>query len=289
MDERQQQIRERAGLEESRLNQDFIDFLTKWGTPLLAVVAIAAGSVWGYNRWTTSQRQQLDKAFGELALAGESEEPSPESLKKVAEEYGTKAGVGFLARMEAADALMRSVRRGVRAGAELAQDGALAKPEDALTEAERTEYLTQAGELYRRVADTCREIPERKPFLVGALFGVAATAEGKLEWDGAKAAYDEIVRLTEGTDWAASAAIAKARVANLDALKSLPRIYTRAEIPKIEAEVPPVPGPTPGQSPELVPGPMPAPIPAPEAPPVATPVTPTVADPAAPVPPAQPK
>jgi hypothetical protein len=43
MDERQTQIRERAGLEEARYNQDFIEFLRRFGTPILMVAAVIAG------------------------------------------------------------------------------------------------------------------------------------------------------------------------------------------------------------------------------------------------------
>ena len=42
MEERQTQIREGAGLEESKLNVEFIDWLQRWSTPILLLVAGAA-------------------------------------------------------------------------------------------------------------------------------------------------------------------------------------------------------------------------------------------------------
>ncbi len=46
MDERQQQIKSGAGLEESRINEDFKDFLEKWGFWLL----LAVGVLWLLRR-----------------------------------------------------------------------------------------------------------------------------------------------------------------------------------------------------------------------------------------------
>ena len=44
LDRRTRQITEGAGLEESRLNQDFVEFLKKWSTPLLLVIVAAVAA-----------------------------------------------------------------------------------------------------------------------------------------------------------------------------------------------------------------------------------------------------
>ena len=49
MDERQTQIREAAGLDESRLNTEFVEFLRKWGPIALGVLAVAALAFVGRN------------------------------------------------------------------------------------------------------------------------------------------------------------------------------------------------------------------------------------------------
>ena len=41
MDERQTQIRQGAGLEESRINTEFLDFLNKWSSPVLIVIGLS--------------------------------------------------------------------------------------------------------------------------------------------------------------------------------------------------------------------------------------------------------
>ena len=58
MDERQQQIKAGAGLEESRINQDLIDFLQKWGSWILMALAVAALAYAGLQ-WL--ERQRVEK------------------------------------------------------------------------------------------------------------------------------------------------------------------------------------------------------------------------------------
>jgi len=238
MDERQQQIRERAGLEESRLNQDFIDFISKYGTPMLVVLALVAAGYWGWDKFEKNERTKIDEAFAQFTSTSESPNPSPESLKGIADEFGKVKAVGVLAKLEAADAYMRAVRRGVQSGKELKQDGSLDKPEDALSDSERTEYLNQAGELYKAVYEQCGSNQSRMPLTLGALFGLAAVAESKQEYDAAKARYEEIVRLTQDNTFSRDALIAKHRIEQLGALKDLPKLYAKTELPKLESDEP---------------------------------------------------
>ena len=117
MDERQQQIRAGAGLEESRLNTEFIDFIQKWGGPFLIICALLMGAWAGWNWLERKKSQRLDEAFGqyEAQLAGGN--PSPEALRAVAEEFSGIASVSLLARLNAADIYLAAIRSGVRTGA----------------------------------------------------------------------------------------------------------------------------------------------------------------------------
>ncbi len=275
MDQRQTQIRERAGLEESRLNQEFIDFLNKWSTPILLVFAVVAAGYVGYLKLQKMRNEKADQAFQELEAAATGTNPSPESLKRIAQEYDGVRGVPMLAKLEAADAYLRAVRNGVRTGATVKPDGTLESADDALTDADRTGYLKQAEELYVQALDEASKNSGRLTFRVGALFGLAAVAECRGEFEGATARYDEIVRLTESNSFSRFAAQAKARLADLDAIKNPPRLYSSAELPKPPAPEPPPPEalgpvPVPEKTPPAVtpvPGPAPAPEPVPTTPP----------------------
>jgi len=231
MDPRQAQIRERAGLEESRLNQDFIEALRKYSTPVLLVLAIAAGGYVALNKYRKAQVEKLESAFTEFEAANSSTAPSPESLKRVAEDHGNVGAVAVLAKMRAADAFMDSVRSGLRPGAKVTPTGALEKPEDAITDEERKTFLASAEALYGEVAQLTANNTPQLPLRVGAIFGLAAVAESRQDYDGAKAKYEEIVRLTEHTQFKMHADVAKARLAKLDELKNLPKLYSDAELP----------------------------------------------------------
>src|SRR5262245_6692809 len=152
MDERQTQIREGAGLEESKLNVEFIDWLQKWSTPILMVVAVVALGVVVYKRWQKAKLDEVDRGFGELTSAIDSGTPNPESLKAIAEQYEGVRAIPVLARLEAADEYLRSVRTGMKAGAKVEADGKI-PAEDVLTDEDRTRYLGQAETLYRSVLD----------------------------------------------------------------------------------------------------------------------------------------
>src|SRR4030095_8368081 len=102
------QIREGAGLAESRLSQDTTDLLTKWGWPLLMVLALAALAYSGYNYLKTRRADRIDTAFVQLASAQQSQ--SPDALLGVATDFPDVGAVPHLARLDAADIHLRAAR-----------------------------------------------------------------------------------------------------------------------------------------------------------------------------------
>jgi hypothetical protein len=251
MDQRQAQIREGAGLTESRLNQDFIDFLQKWGWPALMLAAVA---FMGYRGWQWYGKQQIakvDQAFAELAAVGSNLNANPDALQRVADEYGTVRGIGDMARIQAADAYLRAIRAGTKTGAELNPDGTLAKPEDALNDEFRNSYLSQAETLYRKVADDSYGKPEKAIFRINALFGLAAVAECRGEVDKARTMYEEIVAATDQTAFEGHAKIAKKRMESLPKIASPVALLSTSDFPKIPGIDVPLPQPVPG--PEVTP------------------------------------
>ncbi|MCC6950916.1 MAG: hypothetical protein IT433_05660 [Phycisphaerales bacterium] len=245
MDERQTQIRERAGLEESLLNQDFIDWLRKWGTPILMVAALSAVGYTLYLRYQVGQSQRVDKAFAEFELARAGASASPSALAAVATEFEGVRAVSMLARLEAADRYVDAVRRRMKIGAELAVSeqgsptGALAKPEDALADTDREDYLTQAAALYQRVHDDASTSSGNLLTRVNAMYGLAAVAECRRNWDEAAQWYNRIASLVDGTTYVLHKKVAEQRVKELDELKATPPLPLDAQVPK----PPPPPAP----------------------------------------------
>ncbi|CAG0967995.1 hypothetical protein PHYC_01089 [Phycisphaerales bacterium] len=297
MDERQAQIRERAGLEESLLNVEFIEWLRKWGTPLLMVAALASGGYWLRAKWTKATQEKVDRAFSEYESArGRGTTPSPDLLLAVAADYEGVKAVPDMARLEAADAYLDALRRRVKVGAVLKTDasgratGELDKPEDALNSEDRAAYLAKAAELYDLVYQHSVDQPGKFMIAINAMYGLAAVEEGREQYDAARGWYEKIAKATEGTSFEPHAKVALYRITRLDMLKDFAAIPTRAEVPKPPEppptpELPPPATPTPGE-PGAAPG-TPTPTATPETPaPVEPPKSP-VPEPSAP--PAQPQ
>jgi len=227
------QIRERAGLEEARLNQDFIDFVTKWSTPLLLLIALGVGGNYLYQQYSRRQAERLSLAFEQLAAAAVVSNPSPESLRNVASEFSGVGSVGELARLKAADAYLRAVMRGVVPGADVNPDGTTKNVGDEMTPENRESFLTQAAEQYQTVADATKGVANKESLYIGALFGLASVAESRGDAEGAKKFYEQIRSASTGIPgFADFAKIADKRI------ESLPRVLTVVKLPT-KASLPP--------------------------------------------------
>lgn len=231
MDERQSQIREGAGLEESRINQDFIDFLRKWSTPALLVIALIFGIV-AYRNWsTTRERDRVDRAFEELSLVAASGDALPEQYLRVARERGNVRGVGSMARLGAADAWLRAARKGVAPGAAVGPDGELLTEED-LLDAEGVDHaLSQAEALYREVLEANRGRSGGTLHAASALFGLGAIAESRGRIEEAEGFFQQVIELGESRSFPQIAAIARARIGGLGELGDVPEPVRRADVP----------------------------------------------------------
>lgn len=317
MEQRHQQIRERAGLEEARLNVEFIDFLRKWGPIVLTIAAIAAGFQFVRTKLKTAEVEKVNRAFDEYNKSAMTANPSPLALTAVAEEFSDVRAIGLLARLDAADAYLRSVRAGLKPGAALKPDGSVESPEDLLSAQDRTTYLADAERMYDAVLEETASQPDKTMISVSALYGLAAVAESREEFDKAKGFYEQIQQKVEGGPYAFHAGVAKKRIEELPKLATLPKLYALADLPKIKGvdpePAPPAPPPGPagpglpgegidaptptGQAPAATPAPVPAadpgqPAPAkPEEPSPQSPPTPAPAQPGTPpaAPPAEPK
>ncbi|MDX2147850.1 MAG: hypothetical protein SFZ23_10040 [Planctomycetota bacterium] len=238
LDQRQTQIREGAGLEESRLNQDFIDFLRRWSTPLLLVVVLASGGYVLYQRYNASRVAEVNAAFRELEAAGAaSASANAEALLRVAEDYKSVPGVGTQARLRAAEVYLRALRTGLKPGAVLKPDGTPESPEELLTAEDRTWYTEQAQGLFKRVADDTYGKSEMVLHRIRALFGLAAVAETMGEFDGAKAFYEDVIATTDQTTFAAQAEVARQRIAELDAIRGEVTLISSAQLPKLPSQI----------------------------------------------------
>lgn len=231
MEERQTQIREGAGLEESKLNVEFIDWLQRWSTPILLLVAVAALGMVLYKRYEKSKIDEVNRAFAELAATSAGGNPSPESLKGIAETYAGVRAIPVLARLDAADVYLRSVRLGVKTGSKLAADGSVT-PEDALSADERTRYLNEAESLYKSAFEGASTDPRKVLLAIGAAYGLAAVAETRGDTDAARPWYDRVIKMADSAGFPEHVNVARARLEGLPKLKDQPKLFAAAELPK---------------------------------------------------------
>jgi len=218
MDDRQAQIREGAGLEESRINRDFINFLNKWSSPVIMTLAIAA-LAWAGWRWLEQRRlERIDQAFGDLADATSGGNPSPASLLALADEYEGIRAVPTLAKLYTIDVYLDAYIRGVQPGAEVSPfTGEPVNETDALDDEQRALYLERARALSRELVETTGEDPERTLLAINALFRAAAVAECERDFEGAKGHYERVIERAQGWSLPSLSELARRRIAALDA------------------------------------------------------------------------
>ena len=280
------QIRVGAGLEESRYNEEFIDWLRKWGVPILFVVAIVAAGYGLRTRWKQSQEAKLDQSFTDLELAMSGANPSPDSLLQIAQDHaGAGSSVAAIAKLEAADAYLDSVRRGVRPGVTVKPDGTVDKPEDLLKPEDKAAFLTKAADLYAGVYNDVRSDSGKAVIAISALYGMAATAEDQGDYAKAKGHYEELSKVAESAGLTPHVEIAKKRIASIEELKAVTPPLAKADLPPVpEAPKPVQPVLTPVDPSELPPGLQPQPMPPQAAPPAEQPQADPMRQPTAPEP-----
>ncbi len=239
LDQRQSQIEVDKGLTESRLNQDFVDFLRKYGTAiLLGVCAISVAYV-GWDRYSRHREGTLDEAW--LSLEKAIEARSPEGLIAVAEEHASEAGLPLLARVEAADILVQSAIMGVVPGAEIAGDGTVTKPDDLLTPEGVARHFDRAADQYEKVIASTSGKPALVLHQLRAMFGMAAVDESRSKFDDAKRRYEQIVDVANTAQLSTLAGAAKKLLDTIEDAKTAPRLYSDAQVVTKPAPPPPPP------------------------------------------------
>ncbi len=237
MDDRQSGIKEGAGLEDSRVNQEFVDFLNKWSSPVLITLAVAA-LIWAGLQYLERQRiAKIDQAFSELDSATQGGNPSPASLRTIAAEYEGVRAVPELALLTTTELYLNAFVVGFEPGAQIdPQTGLPVDGEDVLDEAQRKVYLEQAGQLASQVLDLASSVEGKELLAMQAMSRLATVEEGKRNFDGAVSMYQRLEALAKESQYPAIAAFASNRIANVDALKNIAPLPHKDQIVPLPGE-----------------------------------------------------
>ncbi len=237
MDDRQSGIKEGAGLEDSRVNQEFVDFLNKWSSPVLITLAVAA-LVWAGLQYRERQRiAKIDQAFRELASATQGGNPSPASLRTIAAEYAGVRAVPELALLTTTELYLNAFVVGVEPGAPIdPQTGLPVNEEDVLDEAQRKVYLEQAGQLAGEVLELVSSVEGKELIAMQAMSRLATVEEGRRNFDGAVSMYQKLEALAKESQYPSIAAFASSRIANVDVLKEIKPLPSKDQIVPLPGE-----------------------------------------------------
>ena len=264
MDDRdRRQIEVGAGLQESRLNTELIEWLQKWGPRALYVLLAIVLAYLGWDRWQTYRQGQVDQAFADYQA--ELLNQNPDLLLDLAEKHDGKASVWTLATLDAADLFVQFGRLGVQPGADLANP----LPEDQLTDATRNEIFRKALTEYEAVLKRHKGDPRRARFAQEARWGIASAAISLGEIDRARQTLSEYVDVAEKEGFTDNLLIGRERLAMLDEVSQPISVYNVAQLPlenrdptqsSINTEVGPI-APTPDATPAItLPDGKPAPL-----------------------------
>lgn len=222
MEQRQTQITEGAGLQESRLNQDFIDWLNKWGPRILTGVLILL-LLWVGRRYLQDREVKARDAalfqYDQARVSG-----SPDALLGVARDQRRFVSVYSMATLDAANIHLQSARRGV------AIEGDPENPEDLLTEAQRAEALAAAKSLFQDIDNRTRGREPMVMHRISARWGLAAVALTERDFDGARELLRSVADMAAAAHMAQLARTARERLERIDELEQMPPLYSQSEI-----------------------------------------------------------
>jgi len=222
MDERQQQITEGAGLQESRLNQEFLDWLNKWGGRILLALLIVAGAWAGWGWWQRQQLASRDQAF--VALQAALTAGSPDNLLAVAEEHAGRGQAPKLARLAAADIYLASVRQGVVPG------GNPENEVDLLDDDQSADFLSEAERIYVGVLEQVEGDPRLRELEMSARNGLAAVAMTNNDFERGRDLLAEARAFAESAGFEQMALWLDARIDNIDDVLDQPPLYPTEDI-----------------------------------------------------------
>ncbi len=166
-------------LAESRINEDFLEWLKTKGPQYLLLALIGVCLYLGVVRWKQYKVTYYNNAWSELLACD-----LPGSFEDVAERYADVPGLPQQALRSAADQWLSAVQTGTPLGG--VGDVAVS----ALTDDQRSDYLDQAARLYHALANADDGSLAVTLYSVSAMQGLAVVAESKGQIDEAIRWYD---------------------------------------------------------------------------------------------------
>ena len=219
IDERLKQVRE-TSLTESRLNEDFLDWLKTKGPSYLLALMVGVCLYLGILKWRQYHANRVSQAWFELFNAG-----LPGQLEDLAAKYSDVPGISNQATLLAADNLLTAVQADRQLGT-----GGPEQPAAALGDEDRNDYLDRAGRLYLALVESDDGSLGAALRVAGAMQGLAAVAESKGETAEARTWYEKAAARIE-KDYGDLARRLRARAATVDEYAMPAALPAQASLP----------------------------------------------------------
>lgn len=245
MDERQQKVEVGAGLQDSRLNQEFINWLRKWGNRILTVVLVIVAAYAGKMYWDRLQDQWVDNAFADWDSTRSFENGAVQgsylALLDVASAHQGQAAVPELARLDAAAVCLRTAMIGAEGSGEEAED---------LSDAEINEYIDKAEATYREVLTATESDPRKVILAQAARQGVVSallSRGGDDDFAEAESLLNRIIEVAESTGGLDDQIVmSRELLASLPTLREPIPAVSEDQLPRSATNLPPEPIEVPG-------------------------------------------
>ncbi len=236
MDDRQQNIEVGAGLQESRINQELLDWLNKWGSWILTGVLIVVLAYLGYIKYQEYQANQRDTAFAAYMTARGIISPagvlngSPDNLLTLADEKTGIGAVSNLARLDAAEIYLGWARLGLATGA-ISDANLQPAPADILSAEQEADLFTRAYDLFKRVAADTSANDAQSLLHLKAQWGMAASSVSLDEFDRAAQEYESARAFAETLGMPDLVASAERSISKIENWKTPLAVYPESELP----------------------------------------------------------
>lgn len=171
-------------LTESRVNEDFVEWLKKSGPTWLIAILIAVGGCLAIINWRKGQQASYDQAWRDYHQAY-----MPGAFEDVANQHGDVDLLAPHSWLMAAQMKLTAVQRGVTVSALGAVDGNVTEA-SRLDEETRAQYLDEAASLFESVIDRFGDDPAVALPAGSALCGRAAVAEALGDAETARSWYE---------------------------------------------------------------------------------------------------
>ncbi len=223
--ERLQEVHQ-TDLTESRINEDFLDWLKTKGPSWLLVIMVGVAAYMGLIRWKQHKRDYVSQAWAEFVACR-----LPGSFEDVAARYDDVPGLPQLAMRMAADTLLGAVQTGRPLGGTTIST----EPATFFSGEELQEYLDRADRLYRDVLEADDLSLAMTLHAVSAMNGRAATAESRGDVAEARRWYEEAARRAEEY-YPDLATQARGRAATVDVYADAVILPRQEDLPQSEPE-----------------------------------------------------